>query len=470
MTQRKKIPTVAIVGRTNVGKSTLFNALMGRRVAVVEDEPGVTRDRHYGFVNYQGATYTLIDTGGLVGEPDSGLEAEVREQAIFAIEEAELILCVMDAMDGPHPYDKEVIQIIRKSKKEVLWVLNKSEKERAKSAAAEFYEFGIDDLIPVSAAHKDGIKELRRRIADKLGQEIVTELPSLKDKHSKYADTDEEVIVEEPVEKTPIKIAIVGKPNAGKSSLVNRILGEKRLVTSPKAGTTIDSIDISLTRDGQEYTIVDTAGLRKKSNVDDATVERYANIHAIKSLSDADVAILIIDGSTGLISEQDVKIGGLIHERGRAFIIVINKWDIVEKNNKTVKQYEDAIFETFKFARYAPILFVSAETGRRCPQILETVNQVYKTSRTRIKTSELNKALIRAFTRRPPAVFRGQPIKLLFATQVKVQPPEIVLFLNHPDKLGFSYERYIKNELREAFGFEGSEIKLVLRKRERKES
>ena len=451
MVQSKRIPTVAIVGRTNVGKSTLFNAFLGRRVSIVEDTPGVTRDRHYALIKRFEFPFTVIDTGGLVGEEGTGLEDQVRNQAEIAIEEADLVICLFDGIDGIHPQDSDVVDILRRSGKPVLWTVNKCEKPLTQTYAAEYYQLGIDEIHFVSAAHQVGVTELAESIGEAL--EI----------------NPEEIPDPEKTEETIIKVAILGKPNVGKSSLINRILGEERLVTSDIAGTTRDSIDAFLTRDGQKFQIVDTAGLRKKANVDHESVERYSNLHALKSLASCDVAVLVIDGSQGLPTEQDTKVAALVHERGRGFIIVVNKWDDVEKDHRTVKAFEEGIRGIMKFTPYAPILFVSALTGRRCPSILQKVKEVYLSSTTRIKTGPLNKVLGRAFEIKPPPVYRGAPVKMFFATQVSVAPPEIVVFLNHPDKLGFSYERYIKNSLRKEFPFEGTDIKIIFKRKKESE-
>lgn len=442
---RRKIPTVAIVGRTNVGKSTLFNALLGRRVSIVEDIPGVTRDRHYGLCTRFGFPFTVIDTGGLLGEEGSGLEDQVQKQAQLAIEESDLVIALYDGDAGLHPHDEEVASILRKAGKPVLHVANKCEKPASEMVANEFYALGLDEFHCISAAHNVGISDLAEAIAEKLEIEI--------------KEGEEEVKGE-----LPIKLAFVGKPNVGKSSIINRILGENRLVTSPISGTTRDSIDIFFTRNEQAYQIVDTAGLRKKANVDKQSVERYSNLHALTSLSSCDVAVLILDGSEG-VTEQDTKIAGLIHERGRGFVIVVNKWDLVEKDHRTVKAYKEGIYNIFKFARYAPILFVSAVSGRRCPSIVDTAKKVYDNWSYRIKTAQLNKVIKDAFTKKPPPVYRGEPVKMYFATQVESSPPDIVIFSNYPDKIGFSYERYIRNSIREEFPFEGTDVRITFKKK-----
>jgi len=450
----KKIPTVAIIGRTNVGKSTLFNALAGRALSIVEDSPGVTRDRHYTLVTRYGFSFTLIDTGGLAGEQETKLQESVRTQTIIAIEESDLIVAIFDGMSGLHPMDEEVVRTLRNAEKPVLWVVNKCESPHTEIEATELYALGVDSLIFVSAAHRKGIKELAEAIRIALG------IPKPVEADEKEQDT------RAPDE--PLKVALIGKPNVGKSSLINKILGEERVVASEIPGTTRDSIDITLKREGSEFVIVDTAGLRKKARVDDATVERYSNLRTLRSLVECDVAVLVLDATLGAPTEQDAKIAGLVHERGRPFVIVVNKWDAVEKDHLTVKSYEDAVYEAFKFARYAPIVFASAVTGQRCPNILRKAKEVFDTSRLRIQTADLNRILSNAFYRKPPPAYRSEPIKLFFATQVGVSPPKIVLFLNHPRKIAFSYERYLKNTLRKEYPFEGSDIKFQIRKRTEK--
>jgi GTP-binding protein len=446
----RKIPIVAIVGRTNVGKSSLFNCLLGRRQAIVEDQPGVTRDRSYALCSRYDKPFTIIDTGGLFGD-EKGFADAVRYQAQLAIDEADVILAVFDGLDGVHPHDEEVVSLLRQSDKPVIWVVNKCEKPNTEQQSADFYRLGVDNVVCVSAAHKVNIDALVEAI------------------HEASPDVGSGKIESTPDEQI-IRVAVLGRPNVGKSSLINRILGEERLVASPVAGTTRDSVDITLTRDGQKYRIVDTAGLRKKANVPGVSVERYGNLRSLKALADCDVAVLVLDTTEGAPMEQDAKVAGLIHERGRAFIIVANKWDIVEKDHTTVKQFETAIYNQFKFARYAPIIFTSAATGRRCPSVLEKAKEVYEQSQIRIPTSELNRVLEAAFRKKPPPVYRGQPVKLFFATQTDVAPPTIVLFVSFPQRLNYAYERYVRNCLREHFPFVGSDIRLIFRKRTEKAS
>lgn len=457
----KKTPIVAIVGRTNVGKSTLFNALVGRRTAIVEDSPGVTRDRHYAFVTRYDFPFTLIDTGGMVGDAEMELQPLVRKQSEMAIAEADLVLVMFDGLEGLHPFDQQVADSLRRSRKPVLWVVNKCEKPATEIQAAEFFALGIEDPIFVSSAHRVGLDQLVKRIRQALEVPAVTVVPA-------DVPTVSSSVTPAVAEEKVIKVAIIGKPNVGKSTLLNRIVGEERVVASDYAGTTTDSINVSVLRDGQRFILVDTAGIRKKARIEDATVERYSNLRALKALAEADVALLMLDATHGAPSEQDAKLAGLIHERGKGLIIVVNKWDAIEKDHRTVKSYKDAIQSVFKFARYAPILFVSSLSGRRCPAILQTAKEIYATTQTRVPTSELNKVLKRAFLLRPPPAYRAEPIKLFFATQVEVAPPTIVLFVNHPQRLNFSYERYIKNVIREQFPFEGCDIKLHFRKRSEK--
>ncbi len=445
-----RTPLVAIVGRTNVGKSTLFNVLCGKRLAIVEDRPGVTRDRAYTHVTKHGFDFRLIDTGGIVGEDDGPFADSVREQAELAIQEADLILCVFDGVAGPHPHDGEVVDRLRKSQKDVMWIVNKCEKPSTVNDAVEFYNLGIDEYFCMSTAHNQGTGELVALLRNKLDS---------MDLLSKNAEQEDDII----------RVAILGRPNVGKSTFINKLLGEDRLITSDHSGTTRDSIDIELTRDGQQYMLVDTAGLRKKSKIEEATVERYSNLRTLRSLAQCDVAILLIEPGEESPNEQDSKIAGLIHERGIPFMIVVNKWDLVEKDHKTAKETERKIHDSLRFCRYAPILFISALTGKRCPSVLSKAKEIYELALTRIQTSELNQILERAFHRKPPPVYRGQPIKLFFATQIAQKPPTIVLFMNHPGKINFSYERYIKNSIRKHYPFPGSDIKIFMRKRTEKQ-
>jgi len=445
-----RIPIVAIVGRTNVGKSTLFNALYGRRKAIVEDIAHVTRDRNYALVRHSGFSFILVDTGGLVGE--EGEEApeisqSVRAQAEIAIAESDLVLALFDGLTGPLPLDREVVDILRRCGKEILWVVNKCEKPLNKVLATEFYSLGINELHFISAAHRRGLEELVKAVGTML-------------KSGSAADVAAEEVYD------VIKVAIIGKPNVGKSSLVNRILGMERIICSPDPGTTRDSIDTLLTREGQKFLLIDTAGLRKKARVEAHSLERLSNLRTMRVLARCDVAVLMLDATQGEPAEQDKKIADLLNSRGKSLIIVVNKWDAVpDKDHRTVKEFEERIFAKLNFVRYAPLLFISARTGRRCPAVLSTAKEVFEAARQCVQTSDLNKVLGQAFERNPPPVYRGEPVKLFFAKQIGVAPPRIVLFLNRPDKLGDPYQRYLKRVLRDKYSFKGVDIKLELRKR-----
>jgi GTP-binding protein len=452
-----KIPTVAIIGRTNVGKSSLFNAIVGRTVSIVEDAPGVTRDRNYAYVTRFGFPFTLIDTGGLVGEEEENkLHSSVREQCEIAIAEADLILCVFDAKQGVHPLDHEVVDYLRRTKKPVIWVANKTEQPTAQALAGELYSLGLEEVELISAAHKNGVKELVEVVRVKLGAEIDPSLAGV----SEYKAPREEGV---------IRVALVGKPNVGKSSILNRIIGEDRVVTSNLPGTTTDSVDVTLTRDGQKYRFVDTAGLRKKAKVAQETVEHFSNVRTLRALAKCDVAVLVLDATEGGVSEQDTKIAGLVHERGRGLIVVVNKWDAIEKDHRTVHEFTEIVQAGLKFAQYAPIIFVSALSGRRCPSILEMAKEVYEGTNLRIQTSDLNRLLNRAVSNKPPPVYHGEPIKLYFSTQIGSAPPTFVLFVNHPKKINFSYERYLKNCIRDQYPLPGLDIKIIFKKRTSKE-
>ena len=442
----KRIPMVALIGRTNVGKSTLFNSLLGRKASIVEDSPGVTRDRNYALVKKFQVPFTLIDTGGMLHEDLSELSEAIKTQTEIAAREADLIIAVFDGLHGVHPHDHEVVQFLRRSEKPVLWVINKCEKKATEQRAAEFFELGIEDPLCVSAAHRQGTKQLLDLVRDQLNLD----------------DPGQFVSAEESDE---IRIAIVGRPNAGKSTFINTVLGEPRLVTSPIAGTTRDSIDTPLKREGRQLVLVDTAGLRKKKKIDPESIEHQSTEHSVRSLAACDVALLLLDATQGGPSEQDTKIAGLIHERGRALVIVVNKWDAIEKDHRSAKKFRDDIQDAFKFVRYAPILFVSALHGTRCPQVIRKIIEVYDGARLRIQTADLNKLLGEAFDKHPPAVHRGDPVKLYFATQISVAPPTFVIFVNHPDKINFSYQRYLNNSIREVYPFEGTKVKMVIRKR-----
>ena len=446
----KKIPIVAIIGRTNVGKSTLFNAIVGRRVAVVEDTPGVTRDRNYALVNRFGKPFTLVDTGGIVGEEDNSLHRVVRQQAEFAIEEADLILAIFDGKNGLHPLDQTVLDVLRRTNKPVVWVINKCEKKSAEEQAVEFYSLGIDSISTVSAAHYRGINELGKTI------------------QSMIQDEEEESSEVSSTQDPTIRVAIVGRPNVGKSTLLNKLTDSERVVASDIPGTTRDSIEVDIVRDGQRFTIVDTAGLRRKSKVGRVSVERFANIRALNALAVCDVAVLLIDTSDGVPSDQDIRIATLIHERGRSFVIAINKWDLIEKDHRTAKDYEDMVRNTFQFAQYAPIVFLSAKTGKRCLNLFDQIRRVYEAAKVSIEQEPLEQALFSAVRRNQPPIYHGRPIKISAIYQVGGSPPTFEVWISATRGMTESYERYLTRELRAAFPFVGSDIRLRFRKKTRR--
>lgn len=446
---KKFIPKVAIIGRTNVGKSTLFNQIVGRKLAIVEDAPGVTRDRAYAMVNSQGFTFNLIDTGGLLGDTKDEFQDEITKQAQIAISQADIILVLFDGKVGVHPLDREIVKSLYGIKKPIIYLVNKCEKQDDQYGANDFYKLGIEKFFCISAAHNVGVRE------------VVAEIKTYFDK---------KILENENIVDDSIRVAIVGKPNAGKSTLINLLCGENRVITSDISGTTRDSIEVNVKVNGQDYILVDTAGLRKKAKVKDDTIEEYGTIRSIEALSNADVAILLLDASLDKVAtEQDQKIAGLIHDRGIPFIIAANKWDLVEKDHKTVKEFERNIYDIFKFARYAPIIYISAKDGKRCSKLLPKAKEVYENARHRITTAALNKVINNAFEKRPPTPYRGQVIKVYFSTQIQVAPPTFVVFVNHPKSLHFSYLRYLKNEIRNEFAFEGSNIKVIVRKRNENE-
>lgn len=436
---------VAVVGRPNVGKSTFFNYLAGERISIVDDTPGVTRDRIYADVEWLGRIFTLIDTGGIEPKADDDLLKQMRIQAELAIETADCIVFMVDLKTGLQAADADIADMLRKSGKPCIVAINKCDHVGdMPTDAYEFYNLGMGEVYPISAAHALGIGELLDAVAASLPRED-----------------------EETEENRPIRIAIIGKPNAGKSSLTNRILGEKRVIVSPVAGTTRDAIDTPFHNEYGNYIIVDTAGLRKKARIDDR-IERYAMVRALAAIEKADVCLILIDAEEG-VSEQDTKVAGYAHNAGKASIFVVNKWDLIEKETKTLENYRKSVEERFSFMQYAPVLFISALTGQRVHRIFELVNYVYEQANKRITTGLLNEVLGEAQAMVPAPQDKGRRLKIQYATQISQAPPCFALFCNDKELMHFSYERYIENQLRKSFGFEGTPIHFVLRSRGDKE-
>ena len=432
-------PVVAIVGRANVGKSTLFNRLTDTRRAIVDDFAGVTRDRLYEEVTWSGKTFTLIDTGGIELKSDDEILKNVRFQAEIAIEESDVILYVVDVTTGVTSEDEAVAQMLRKSGKPVILVVNKVEQFDDLTDVYEFYSLGMDELIPISASHGTNTGDLLDAVYARL-----EEIPEAIDE-----------------EDDRVHIAVVGRPNVGKSSLTNAIIGEERSIVSNVAGTTRDAIDSTFTHDGEKFVIVDTAGMRKRGKIDMAT-ERYSVMRALRAVDRSDVALFVINAEEGLI-EQDKKVAGYVHEQGKGLIIVVNKWDLIEKDDKTMKTYTEKIKSQLLFMSYAPIIFVSALTGQRVGRIIDIVKAVAETRLMRLPTSLVNEIVRDAVLKNPPPTDKGKRLKIFYATQVDVAPPTFALFVNDAELMHFSYLRYLENCIRKHFAFEGTTIRLELR-------
>ena len=438
-------PVVAIVGRANVGKSTLFNRLAGGRHAIVDDTPGVTRDRLYRDASWLDKDFTVIDTGGIEFNKAEGvIEAKVKEQAALAIEEADVILFVVDSRSGVTSDDEEVAAILRRSKKPVVLGVNKVDNFQDTSAVYDFYALGLGEPIPFSAIHGMNTGDLL--------DAVIAHFPTGS---------------EEDVEGDRLMIALVGRPNVGKSSLVNRLLGQERMIVSNVPGTTRDAIDTVVRRDEREYVIIDTAGMRRKGRIDEPT-ERYSVDRSLKAIDRSDVVILVLDALDG-VTDQDKRIAGYAHEAGKGLLILINKWDLPEKDDKTMDKFDKEVKEALAFAPYALTLFVSAKSGQRVDKILPLADFISEQYNRRIPTARLNEVLREAVDLNPPPTDKGRRIRLLYATQVGVKPPKIVIFSNEPEGIHFSYARYMENKLRENFGFSGTPIRLLWRKREKEE-
>ena len=437
-------PIVAILGRPNVGKSTLFNRIVGGRVAIVEDTPGVTRDRLYMDAEWSGHHFTLVDTGGLDFQEDSEITGHVRTQVELAIREADAVLLLVDARAGLNPDDLEVAAVVRRANKPAVLVANKVENFDSPDKIYDFFQLGLGDPVPVSAAEGLNTGDMLDRLVEILPQEQLLE---------DSPDT--------------IKIAVIGRPNVGKSSLVNSLLGKERVIVSSVPGTTRDAIDTTFERDGKSYMLIDTAGIRRRSRVDRGT-EKYSVIRSLRAIDRCDVVLVIIDAVEG-VTEQDKRIAGYAHEAGRGSVVVVNKWDLVEKDDKTMKRHTEKIRQELAFMPYAPLLFTSALTGQRVLKVLELVDFVAEKHATRITTAQLNVLLREATQQNPPPTDKGRRLKILYATQSGVKPPRFVLFVNDPELMHFSYQRYIENQLRAAYGFEGTPLRFSLRRRTKEE-
>jgi len=437
-------PVVAIVGRPNVGKSTLFNALAGEMISIVKDTPGVTRDRIYAEVTWLDREFTLIDTGGI--EPDSKdiILAQMREQAQIAIDTADVIIFITDVKQGLVDADSKVADMLRRSGKPVVLVVNKVDNfDKYMADVYEFYNLGIGDPVPISAASRLGLGDMLDIVAENFPE------------GSAQAEDDDRP-----------RVAIVGKPNVGKSSIINKLLGENRVIVSDIAGTTRDAIDTEILHNGKEYIFIDTAGLRRKNKIKEE-LERYSIIRTVTAVERADVVLMVIDATEG-VTEQDAKIAGIAHERGKGVIIVVNKWDAIEKNDRTMREYESDIRQVLSYMPYAEIMYVSAATGQRLNRLYDMIDMVIENQTLRIATGVLNEIMTEAVAMQQPPSDKGKRLKLYYITQVAVKPPTFVIFVNDKELMHFSYTRYLENKIREAFGFRGTSLKFFIRERKEK--
>ena len=434
-------PIVAIVGRPNVGKSTLFNVLAGEQISIVKDTPGVTRDRIYADVTWLDHYFTLIDTGGIEPESSDVLLKFMREQAEIAIETADVILFLVDVRQGLVDADYKVADMLRRSHKPIVLVVNKVDSfEKFMPDVYEFYNLGLGDPQPISASSRLGLGDMLDEVTKYFGD------------NSKDEAEDERP-----------RIAIIGKPNAGKSSIINRLLGEERVIVSDIAGTTRDAIDTEVVRNGNRYVFIDTAGLRRKSKIKE-DLERYSIIRTVSAVERCNVAVLVIDAVEG-VTEQDAKIAGIAHERGKGLIIAVNKWDLVEKNDKTIYRYTEDIRDVLSFAPYAELIFISAQTGQRLPKLFDMIDAVIENHSLRIATGVLNEIVSEAVAMQQPPSDKGKRLKIYYVTQVSVKPPTFVIFVNDKELMHFSYTRYLENRIRDTFGFRGTPLKFIIRER-----
>ncbi len=441
MSKRKAKPIVAVVGRPNVGKSTLFNALAGEKISIVKDTPGITRDRIYADVSWLDMNFTLIDTGGI--EPDSKdiILSQMREQAQIAIDTADVIIFMVDVKQGLVDADSKVADMLRRSHKPVILTVNKVDSfDKYMADVYEFYNLGIGEPFAISSINKLGFGEL------------LDEVTSYFDKETAVEEEDER-----------IKVAIVGKPNVGKSSIINKLIGENRVIVSDIAGTTRDAIDTEITHNGKEYVFIDTAGLRRKNKIKEE-LEHYMIIRTVAAVERADIIVLVIDAVEG-VTEQDAKIAGIAHDRGKATIIAVNKWDAIEKDNKTVNEYTQKVRQILSFMPYAEILFISAVTGQRLPKLFEMIDAVNENHSMRVATGVLNEIMAEAVAMQQPPSDKGKRLRLYYITQVSVKPPTFVIFVNDKELMHFSYTRYLENQIRETFGFRGTPLKFIIRER-----
>lgn len=434
-------PIVAIVGRPNVGKSTLFNALAGQKISIVKDTPGVTRDRIYADIDWLNYKFTMIDTGGI--EPDSNdiILSQMREQAQIAIDTADVIIFMTDVKQGLIDADAKVADMLRRSRKPVVLVVNKVDNfNRMMADVYEFYNLGIGDPVPISASGKSGLGDMLDQVVE----------------HFKALNLEEE-------EDDRPRIAIVGKPNVGKSSIINKLTGESRVIVSNISGTTRDAIDTDVKWNGRDYVFIDTAGLRRKSKVKE-DIERYSIIRTVTAVERADVVVIVIDAVEG-VTEQDAKIAGIAHENGKGVIIAVNKWDAIEKNDKTVYEYTNKVRQILSFMQYAEIMFISAKTGQRLSKLFDMIDVVIANHSLRIETGVVNEIMAEAVAMQQPPSDKGKRLKLYYITQVSVKPPTFVIFVNDKELMHFSYTRYIENRIREAFGFRGTPLRFIIRER-----
>ena len=439
-------PIVAIIGRPNVGKSTFFNYIVGKRISIVEDTPGVTRDRVYAEANWRGRDFTLIDTGGIEPESDDIILSQMRRQADMAIEIADVIIFLTDIKQGVTAADKDIALMLKKSKKPIVLVCNKSDTfGKVPDELYEFYNLGLGEPYAVSAVNAKGIGDVLDAIYDKLPEQV-----------------------EEEDEKDIIKVAIIGKPNVGKSSLVNKILGEDRMIVSDIAGTTRDAIDSEFENEFGKYVLIDTAGIRRKSKVND-NLEKYSVMRSLLAIERADVCILLLDAKEG-VSAQDAKIAGEAHEAGKGIIIAVNKWDEIEKDNNTIENYKKEVYDKLSYLSYAPIIFISAKTGQRVNKLFEMINMVASQNALRVSTAVLNEVLSEAVTIVQPPTDKGKRLKIFYMTQASTKPPTFVVFVNDKELFHFSYERYLLNQIRKEFGLTGTPVRMIVREKNEKEN